>query len=257
MKKINHNGQLVAENSLDLNRGYRYGDGLFETLRGTEGTVPLWRHHMERLLTGMRALGYKINALPGGAETFFANQVQMVLPPHGTHRVRLLVHRAGGGTYAPTDNGFEWTVRTDALVPTPDPLPPLRVGCYRAIRLVPSPVSRFKTTSALRYVQAARYARLHQLDDVLLFNSSDRPVEGSAYGLVIRRANTLLAPPHAEGGVWSTYVSFLEHGGAARLGYRLRYQRLTLADLHAADAIYFVNAVRGMRRVNLVGGAAG
>lgn len=249
---MNVNGQLVSRQLVDLNRGYRYGDGLFETMVGTEGKLPLWKYHMVRLLTGMRGLGYKISHLPGGAETFFANQVQMVLPAHGSHRVRLLVHRAGGGTYAPAKNDFAWCVQVDPLASVSESAPPLRVGFFHAVPLVPSPISRFKTTSALVYVQAARYAQRHGFDEVLLSNVHGRPVEGCAHGLVIREGNRLIAPPHAEGGVWSTYTSYLEEEGAAKLGYDFRYRRLTLDDLRTADDVFLVNAVRGIRPVKLV-----
>ena len=45
-------------------RGLSYGDGLFETLRlKPDGTCPLWHWHRQRLVQGLVALDFPINAL--------------------------------------------------------------------------------------------------------------------------------------------------------------------------------------------------
>ena len=50
-------GILTADN-----RGFRYGDGLFETMLAIEGRVRLWPYHFERLLSGMRMLRFEPTA---------------------------------------------------------------------------------------------------------------------------------------------------------------------------------------------------
>jgi branched-chain amino acid aminotransferase len=50
-------GILTADN-----RGFRYGDGLFETMLAGEGRIRLWRYHFERLLSGMRMLRFEPTA---------------------------------------------------------------------------------------------------------------------------------------------------------------------------------------------------
>ena len=53
---ININGTLVTEAqatfSID-NRGYKYGDGLFETLKVVNGTIFFWEDHYFRLMASM------------------------------------------------------------------------------------------------------------------------------------------------------------------------------------------------------------
>src|SRR5688572_627236 len=46
---ISVNGVLDAAIS-PLDRGFAYGDGVFETCRYSHGVIPLWNYHRERLL---------------------------------------------------------------------------------------------------------------------------------------------------------------------------------------------------------------
>ena len=63
MTKVNYNG-LVYSSQKDLNtvlkpsnRSFKYGDGLFETIRVFEGKIPFLNLHFERLNRGMGVLG--------------------------------------------------------------------------------------------------------------------------------------------------------------------------------------------------------
>src|SRR5690606_36454235 len=49
------NGVVGAQLS-PLDRGFAYGDGLFETCRVTAGAIPLWKWHLERLQYGCERL---------------------------------------------------------------------------------------------------------------------------------------------------------------------------------------------------------
>ena len=60
---INFNGELVHEENIKLsihNRGFKYGDGIFETIKIVNKKVVFWEDHYFRLMASMRMLRMKI-----------------------------------------------------------------------------------------------------------------------------------------------------------------------------------------------------
>ena len=60
---INLNGKLLPEDSplfLETNRAFRYGDGLFETIRTLGSKISFWEDHYLRLMASMRILRMEI-----------------------------------------------------------------------------------------------------------------------------------------------------------------------------------------------------
>ncbi len=66
MNHICFNGRIIKEDEpvlLASNRGYRYGDGLFETMKVMEGKIQLAAYHFERLFSGMKLLEFSVPKL--------------------------------------------------------------------------------------------------------------------------------------------------------------------------------------------------
>ena len=67
MKKyFNHNGRFFEDDEKVLSkddRSYRYGDGLFETMKLINGNILLEDHHFERLFSGLEVLKFHIPIL--------------------------------------------------------------------------------------------------------------------------------------------------------------------------------------------------
>ena len=59
---INFNGKLLEDNIIisTQNRGYAYGDGLFETIKVVSGKLLFWEDHYFRLMASMRIMRMEI-----------------------------------------------------------------------------------------------------------------------------------------------------------------------------------------------------
>ena len=60
---FNYNGKIFKEEALILspgNRSFKYGDGLFETMKVINGNIRLGNYHFERLFAGMHILHFEI-----------------------------------------------------------------------------------------------------------------------------------------------------------------------------------------------------
>jgi len=193
---------------------------LIETLKAVpgEGCV-LWPYHRERLLRSCRELGFAVRAEELDAE--FHAQLKS-LP--GPRKLRLL---------ADMDGGLEWTA---------SPLPPERNHLRVALDTAPTPRNHpellHKTTRRSVYTDAQE--RHPEADDTLLMNEDGELMEFAIGNLVLERNGERLTPPLSSGLLPGTARQAQLDAG------ELREAVLTPADLHQADALYLLNAVRGL-----------
>jgi len=99
-----YNGDWLPEGQpiiVSGNRGFRYGDGLFETLCVVDGAIRLAGYHFERLFAGLQ-------------------QLQLQLPPHADP-VYLSAQIATSADYPTTVSGFNplgyWRLDETAVSP--------------------------------------------------------------------------------------------------------------------------------------------
>src|SRR5690606_20826981 len=88
------------------NRGFRYGDGLFETMSWENGRIQLLNYHTERLRKSMDIL--KIDGGKLFDSPFIHRKVESLLEKNqlmeSECRIRFSVFRDGEGLYTPQTN---------------------------------------------------------------------------------------------------------------------------------------------------------
>ncbi len=248
---INYNGSLFPDDEPLLNaanRSFRYGDGLFETMRAVNGKVPLSNYHFDRLLRGMKAL--KITTPTYFNVHYLKNEVQKTVDKMPSARVRLAVWRESGGAYTPTNFNPDFLIET---APLPDKTFSindlgLTMGIYPNFRLHQTPVSAFKTANALPYILAGIFARENSFDDVFLLNTEGAVAEAIASNVFILKDKTITTPPLSVGcvgGVMRLYMMAL----ISKKGIELEEKSININDLESADEIFLTNALQGIRWV--------
>ena len=107
MVNFNGNLQSVEDSRLTTeNRGYKYGDALFETLKVVNSKIFFWEDHYFRLMASMRILRMDI-PMSFTMEFLESEILKTVEANHllkSSARVRLNVDRGEGGKYLPSEN---------------------------------------------------------------------------------------------------------------------------------------------------------
>jgi 4-amino-4-deoxychorismate lyase len=227
-------------------RGFAYGDGLFETMRIHSGRVPWWDAHWARLSRGARHLAI---ALPPAERV--REEVEAASRSAGTGVLKLVVSRgAGGRGYAPQAAPTPtWTL---GVHPLPASLPVEGIAVrWCDTRLATQPaLSGLKHCNRLEQVLArAEWATATgaEAHDGLM-----RSIDGDV--VCATAANVFLLT----GGTWRTPA--LDRCGVAGV-CREHVLRLVPADVGAvsvddvesADAVVLCNAVRGILPVARLG----
>ncbi len=222
-------------------RGFQYGDGVFETLRVRNGKPLLWDRHWQRLCRGLDQL--RIPAIPETAcledlRSFSAVDECMV---------KLIVTRGPGprGYAVPTHTRPTRVTMGGEPLATTIEVDIMRVGLCRT-RARAQPLPGCKHLNRIENV-LARMEWGPDWDEGLMLDSSGKAVCGTQSNLFIVENGALLTPPLRRSGIAGTRRSWLlEH--ARRAGIRVREEPLPLERVRAADAMFFSNARIGVRR---------
>ncbi|MCC6769408.1 MAG: aminotransferase class IV [Bacteroidia bacterium] len=246
------NGRFVQEQQVlsPDNRAFRYGDGLFETMRLRQGNL-LWVHsHFERLLAGMFTLGID-SSLFNPVEISRQILELASLNQISNGRVRVAVFREEGGNYKPESDRFEYII---TISPLPDEnyrlnTKGLRLGLYTEIRKPANMLSTLKSSNALLYVMASRYARDHSFDEVLILNEQGRICEASSSNVfLIFPGGRIISPASSEGilpGVMRKNIIVR----MKEAGFQVEETQVLPEDLYRAEEIFLTNAIQGFRWV--------
>ena len=108
------NGNILEKSKAGLSpddHSYRYGDGLFETMKISNGNILLEEYHFERLFSGLETLKFKTQVL--FTKQTISDQVKTLCKKNnceGLARVRLSISRGSGGLYD-CDNKFPYLIK--------------------------------------------------------------------------------------------------------------------------------------------------
>ena len=257
MPYLNLNGQILDSTLPALhvtNRAFRYGDGVFETVRVAMGSVLFLPEHFHRLQLSLYLLGIEgpvhLTAL------WMKREIDLVLEANNLEnaRIRFSVFRADGGFYQPETDHAAWLVEAQA---TDGPWYTLNetglsVGIFREHFKPYSRLAGLKSINALPYVLAARWAASQGLDDALVVNEHGRIAESSASNILVLKDGQLITPSATEACVSGTMREIVM-ALANRLNIDTIPGNITEDDLAAAQEIWLTNAVQGIRWVGRIG----
>jgi branched-chain amino acid aminotransferase len=108
MNNVCFNGKLLPADTPLLrpdNKSYRYGDGLFETMRVVRGLIPLAHLHFERLFWGLRLLDFNIPSLITREK--LQEEIRVLCKYNNCEklaRIRLSASRGNGSIYDGSDD---------------------------------------------------------------------------------------------------------------------------------------------------------
>jgi branched-chain amino acid aminotransferase len=264
MNSVCFNGKFLSADQPVLmadNRGYRYGDGLFETMKVFNGQILLEEFHFQRLLTGLELLKFEISSL-FKADKIREEVIQLCKKNNCTElaRVRLSVFRGNGGLYD-GDKKSQYLIECWPLDKSNNDLNEngLVIDVFPDARKSCDVFSNLKSANCLPYVMAAEHAKENKLNDCLVLNQHERIADSTIANVFIIKGETIITPALSEGcvnGVMRRYlVDKVQGSGEKAQGKSFKVQegRLTVEDVLDADEIFLTNAIKGIRWVKQFG----
>jgi branched-chain amino acid aminotransferase len=233
------------------NRGFRYGDGLFESMRMINGKLQHPEQHAARLKDGMLALKMDGSSL---LDDYFLKQKTAELAKKnkykGNVRFRLSVYREGRGLYTPESNKSGYVLESTMLNESDYELNKkgLIIDVYDELTKPINILSNYKTSNALIYVMAGLFKQQHRLDDVFMLNQHGFLCESMSSNVFVVYDKQIYTPALSEGcvsGVMRNVVMDL----AKNNGLPIIEAQLNPEVLKEAEEVFVTNAVGGIRWV--------
>jgi aminodeoxychorismate lyase len=257
MQYYYYNGKFYAEDVPTItpnNRGLRYGDGLFETIKVSTGQLIFGNEHFSRLWKGLALLQFELPKL------FTQQKLQaeiLALVQKNKHqkyaRVRLMVFKGDGGLYDAKNNLPNYTIQSWALPAEKGLLNEngLVVGLYQDAKKSCDSFSAIKHNNFLPYTMAALYAKKNKWNDALVLNQYSNICDSTIANIFICKDEQIFTPPLTEGCIEgitrNRIIKILQQNN-----FTITEKPLLQSDILTADEVFLTNAINNMQWVGQI-----
>ena len=256
MLYFNYNGKILKDQTPIIgpdNRGLRYGDGLFETIKYNNGQLILIDEHLSRLWKGMQLMRFEIPRL--FSPDIIQEQIIELLKKHNhfSARIRLVVLRKNGGLYDTKSHQPDYIIQTWPLAEYVSLNENgLQLCIYRDAKKSIDTFSNLKHNNFLPYFMGALYAKEQFCNDAIILNNFNCVCDCTIANIFIIKQGIIYTPSLAQGCVAGVMRKFIIHQ-LIRAGYDIIETVITEDNLKEADEIFLSNSIFNIRWVATLG----
>lgn len=248
---MNFNGTLISDTVQFLsaqNRGFKFGDALFETVKIANGKVIFWEDHYFRLMASMRMLRMKI-PMEFTLENL-EKEILKTIPSDATNMVfrsRLSVCRKDGGLYTPVTNEVDFFIEVSELeLENKDSY---RIDLFKDFYNYSGLLSTLKTNNKILSTVASIYAKENDLDNCVLLNERKGVVEVTNGNIFVVKGNTIKTPAITEGCLKGILRKKIIEIIESNDQYTIEETTVSPFEIQKADEVFITNAIAGIQTV--------
>jgi aminodeoxychorismate lyase len=239
------NGRFVPEAEALVSvfdRGFLYGDGLFETIRVRNGIPFRWNRHMDRLKSGA---GFLRMTLPLDDVALRQAANELVARNNlGDALLRLALSRGPGPRgYSPREASNPTIVLSLHPLPAPKPAWSLITSSVRLPAA--DPLARFKTSNRLPQIRARMEADAAGADEaLLLLDDSEAVAQGSSSNLFWIEGGSVCTTPLGgivEGVTRATVIELCHSAGI-----KLAERSIAMDPLKRSEGVFLTLSSQGI-----------
>ena len=247
---INYNGKIIEGTEPNLlNRGFLYGDCVFETIKVIDNKIVFWEDHYLRLMSSLRIIRVEIpiNYTP----EFFESQIKNTfskLSSNFSGRIRLSVYRSGGGLYSPNSMlpNFLIHIKSDINNLFKISEANYKVDLFKDYYMNNDLLSNLKTNNKVINVLAGIFAKENELDNCILLNHNKNVVEFYNGNLFFVKNNNIKTPPLSSGCLKGILRKKILSFSKLFPDISITEEDLSPFELLSADEIWMTNTISGI-----------
>jgi|TARA_B110000240_G_C13507683_1_gene457255 branched-chain amino acid aminotransferase len=254
MESVIFNNNIVSTSELKLvqsNRAFLYGDGVFETIKVISGHLFNYSNHFKRLTTSLDFLdiNYLIN------KEDLHNLIVKLLKKNKISNggsVRISFFRESLGKYLPEQNNSSYIIQTKEQDENTFNLNDvgLTLGLYKAQFKAACSLSNIKSMNAILYILCSKFAQNNLLDDAIIYNNLNLPIETSNSNIFLVNDDNILTPSLDQGCLDGTMRALVLQ--ILDKDFVVIKKAISEQDLYYAKEVFITNAIYGVRFVNKI-----
>jgi aminodeoxychorismate lyase len=257
MSFVNYNGKFLKEEETLVsanNRGLRYGDGLFETIKVVDGKILYAEEHFNRLWKGLQLLQFEVPKL--FTKQKLQQQIEDVVVKNNhlsLARVRLTIIKGDGGLYDAINHFPNYIIQSWALPIEKGSFNEngLVVGFYNDAKKSCDAFCNIKHNNFLPYTMAALAAKQNKWNDALVLNTFGNICDSTIANIFIVKDNIVFTPPLTEGCIEGTtrnrVIKILQSNK-----FTVQEIALTKPMVLNADEVFLTNAINNIKWVRQI-----
>jgi branched-chain amino acid aminotransferase len=252
---INYNGEIQSSDTTlsNVNRGFLYGDGVFETLKIVNNKILFLEDHYFRLMASMRIVRMQI---PNNFTLEYLEEQVLNLAKanncENSARVRLTVFRNDGGFYLPQTRTVSFLIQVSPLNEThysfSDAI--YEVDLYKDFYITKQLLSSIKTTNKMINITGSIFADENDLQNCLLLNNEKNVVEALNGNLFMLIGNQLITPSIEDGCLNGIMRKQVLQVARKIEDIEVLEQPISPFDLQKADELFITNVITGIQPIS-------
>jgi len=253
---VNYNGNII--DNLDIlsikNRGYNYGDALFETIKILNGKPLFFEDHYFRLMASMRIMRMEIPM--NFTLEFLEDEIIKTLRANDflntSARVKINIHRNEGGLYLPKNNDISYIISCQYLEKDIYCVneETYEVDLFKDYYVTPGLLSTLKTNNKALHVIANIYASENNLQNCLLLNTNKHVIEAINGNIFIVNNNIIKTPPLADGCLKGIMRKQVIEILQSMPEYSFEEVSISPFELQKADELFLTNVIIGVQPIS-------
>jgi branched-chain amino acid aminotransferase len=262
--QANTNGRLhdATEPSIPpLNRGFLYGDAIYEVWRTYDGVIFAWDEHWERLYRSAESLFLQVPFSP--VEMLVEIRKTMAayrerVPAAGELYVRLQITRGAGiiglDIALADQTAYVLLVQENKLLPADKFAAGLELSIANTLRRnAPEALNpAWKTGNYLNNILCLREARVRGADEVIICNQKGEITEAAVSNVAFVRKGELITPPLGAGILAGITRKLLLEEIAPALGMRVHEEVILPSDLSGMDECMLLSTTKDVSPVRRI-----
>ena len=235
------------------NRGFKYGDAVFETLKVNGTKILYLEDHYFRLMASMRMIRMEIPM--NFTMEFFESEILSAIQESGeggpSYRVRFSVYRKDGGLYTPKTNDVEYVIDIKSLEHELYLFneTSYEIELFKDHYICPQILSTLKTNNSVINVIGSVFAEENNYQNCLLLNTDKRIVEALNANVFVVKDNHIKTPGLDDGCIKGVMRRQLIEMIKLIPDYTFEEAKVSPFELQKADEIFLTNVISGIQPV--------